>query len=57
MRELIDREKLIEYMQRVLRHMEAELPPGDHAAFLRGYRSAIAEVETAPRVPVSEAAQ
>ena len=47
---LVDRAALWAYMARVYDHMEADMLAADNAAYLRGYRSAMATVAAA--VPV-----
>lgn len=56
MTDLINRAALVEYMGRVLRHMEADMLAAGNEAYLRGYRAALGEIEKAPAVKV-EAAQ
>lgn len=52
MNDLIDRAALVEYMGRVLRHMEADMLAAGNGAYLRGYRSALDEIEKATAVNV-----
>ena len=54
---LIDRDRLAEYMETVLGHMRADMLAAGNEAYLRGYKSAIAEVRKAiPMPPVYDAA-
>lgn len=50
MRDLIDRTALLDYMQRVLNHMRDDMLAAGNDAYLRGYASAMREVELAARV-------
>lgn len=50
MRDLIDRTALLDYMQRVLNHMRDDMLAAGNDAYLRGYASAMHEVEMAARV-------
>jgi hypothetical protein len=50
MRDLIDRTALLDYMQRVLNHMRDDMLAAGNDAYLRGYASALHEVEMAARV-------
>lgn len=59
MPDLIDRAALVAFMERVLRNMEADMLAAGNAAYLRGYRAAITDVQMAATVrpaPEAEAA-
>ena len=56
MPDLIDRAALVAFMERVLRNLTADMLAAGDAAYLRGYRAAITDVQMAATVrPVAEA--
>lgn len=58
-RDLIDRAVLLEFMDRVHRHMEADMLAAGNGAYVRGYAAAIKDIHMAPRIAfqTDEAAQ
>lgn len=50
MTDLINRATLVDFMERVLRHMEADPLAADSGAYIRGYRAALVEVQKAPAI-------
>jgi hypothetical protein len=44
----IDRAALLDFMERVYRHMQDDMLAAGNAAYLRGYQAAITDIKNAP---------